>query len=110
MIILVGTNFKDDRLMFYQNLKIQSPRKNLCKSRLKGFAHREWCTTKRFRTLILSSNNPEYLINRKGYVICENDSRHELTLVKVRFEAISEWPEWNFHLRIRSVQTLNKNA
>ena len=74
--------------MFYQNMEIGSPRKDLCEGSPKSLLQNtDWCTTNNFRIQTLSSNNPGYLTNKTGYVVCENDSEHALILVEVRFKA-----------------------
>ena len=73
--------------MFYQNMEVKSPRKDLCGGSSKSLVQNtNWCTTNSFRIQTLSSNNPEYLINKTGYVVCENESKYALILVEVRFK------------------------
>ena len=64
---------QDDRLMFFQNVEVKSHRKALCEMET-----RDWCRTKSFRMSLISSNNPDYFITRKGYVICKNDFGYNL--------------------------------
>ena len=37
-----------------------------------------WCNTKSFRMALISSNNPEFFMTRKGYIICENEFEYYL--------------------------------
>ena len=70
--------------MFYQNMEIKSPQKDLCEGSSKSLEQNtDWCKTNDFRIQTLSSNNPGYLTDKMGYVVCENDSEHKLVLLKV---------------------------
>ena len=71
--------------MFYQNVKAKSHRKILCEADSKQSKMKKWCNTKLFRMSFLSSNNLQFFIGREGYVICENDSGHDLVPVHVSF-------------------------
>ena len=78
--------FEDDRLMFYQNMEIKSPRRDLCEASSKSLVRNtDWCTTNNFRLQTLSSNNPDYLIDKKGYLICEKNTEHDIVLLKVSY-------------------------
>ena len=37
-----------------------------------------WCETTSFRMALISSNNPEFFMTRKGYIICENEFEYFL--------------------------------
>ena len=71
--------------MFYQNLEAKSHRKILCEADSKQSKMKKWCNTELFRMSFLSSNNLQFFIGREGYVICENDSGHDLVPVHVSF-------------------------
>ena len=62
--------------MFFQNIAVKSHRKALCDS--DELEMKDWCMTKSFRMSLISSNNPDYFITRKGYVICKNDFGYNL--------------------------------
>ena len=62
--------------MFFQNIAVKSHRKALCDSN--ELETKDWCRTKSFRMSLISSNNPDYFITKKGYVICKNDFGYNL--------------------------------
>ena len=51
------------------------------------FRHQVWGQEKvTFAISFLSSNDPDFFITRKGYVICENESGFHMKLTHVSFQ------------------------
>ena len=87
------TGIKDDRLMFFQNIAEKTHRKALCDTN--EMETKKWCRTKSFRMSLISSNNPDYFITRKGYVICKNDFVYNLMLAYVSLQVHGRNDFWS---------------
>ena len=65
--------------MFHRDTSVQHGR---CKN---NSAYRNgWCES--FEMSFISSNNPDFFIPKKGYVICKNNLEYTLVLAYVSFQ------------------------
>ena len=75
----------DDRLIFFQNMVAKTDENAPCENNSENWDLKYWCMTRSFRTLSLSSNNPDFFITRKGFVVCKNHSDYNLIQAYVGF-------------------------